>query len=153
MDASAASAHLDRMLQVKHLVIDNVLNGKARNAGVVEYPADHDCIMRRIVMSQPVARTLVAPGHLWPRQQAMEEAGVQVLKNFIEVVGVPAGGCDLLPSAQLPDQISLARHVAAEYVAPVFYHLLSVQRLSVHLGKQNMSDGLQNIIRRALQQI
>src|SRR5438874_11013141 len=76
MHAAAAATELDRMLQVKHFVIDDVLHRILRNPGVVENPAYHNRVVRGIVMSKAVAGVVSAPGHLWTREQSVEVARV-----------------------------------------------------------------------------
>src|SRR3954466_8867085 len=56
MDAPTTSAQLHRMLQVQHLVIDQVFNGESRHVGTIKYPADNDGIMRRIVVPKTPTR-------------------------------------------------------------------------------------------------
>ena len=51
MHASAAAAKLHGMLEVEHLVIDDVLHCVARNPGVVEDTAHDDGVVGRIVMA------------------------------------------------------------------------------------------------------
>src|SRR5579871_3409680 len=62
MDAAAAAAQFDRMLQVQHFVIKDVLQDIAWHSGVIENPADDDGVVRGIVMPQAVAGALLAPG-------------------------------------------------------------------------------------------
>jgi hypothetical protein len=50
-----------RMLQMQHLVVEDVLDYITRHAPVVKYPADDDGIVRGIVMAEAVAGVLVAP--------------------------------------------------------------------------------------------
>ena len=67
MDAAAAAAQLHWMLQMEHFVIDDVLDGITRNALVVEGTADHDGVVRRIVMGKASAGVRLAPCHPRPR--------------------------------------------------------------------------------------
>jgi hypothetical protein len=47
---------------MKHLVIDDVFEGVAGNAGLIEDAADHNRIMRGIIVAQAVARMVLTPG-------------------------------------------------------------------------------------------
>src|SRR4029078_4031378 len=58
MYASASAAQFYRVLQMQHLVIDDVLNHISRNLGMIEHAAHHDGIVRRIIVAQPIACTL-----------------------------------------------------------------------------------------------
>src|SRR5215467_1504459 len=67
MHHAPASAQLDRVTQVEHLVIDEIVNRIARHAGAVKDPADDDGVVRGIIVSQASQRAFAAPGHLWSR--------------------------------------------------------------------------------------
>src|SRR5512146_2187632 len=84
--ATPAAAQLYWMLQVQHLVINDVLHRIPRHVRMVEYSADYDRVVRRIIVSQTVARVILAPGEMWPRQQPKEKSCVQVLKKLVQVV-------------------------------------------------------------------
>src|SRR6266850_1854422 len=73
MHAPAAAAQLHRMLQVQHLVEDDVLNHKSRHARVVKYPADDYCVMGRVVVAEAVAGVITAPRELRTSHQTVEE--------------------------------------------------------------------------------
>ena len=49
---AAAAAQSYRVLEVEHLVIHDVLDGGAGNAGMVEDAAHHDGIVRRVVVAR-----------------------------------------------------------------------------------------------------
>ena len=53
--AAAAAAQFYRMLQVEHLVIDDVFDRVARNPRLVEDAAYHDGVVGGIVVAEPVA--------------------------------------------------------------------------------------------------
>ena len=55
MHASPASPQLDRMLQVQHLVEEDVFDGVARDARVVEDAADDDGVVRGVVVAEAAA--------------------------------------------------------------------------------------------------
>src|SRR2546427_3538552 len=78
MHASSAAAKFDGMLEVQHLVIDDVLHRVAGNRGVVEHLADHDGIVCGVVMPKYAASTASTPAHARPRQQSVKKPRVQV---------------------------------------------------------------------------
>ena len=52
MYAAARAAQTYRMPQVQHLVINEILHGKLRYVLTVEYLADDDSVVRRVVMPE-----------------------------------------------------------------------------------------------------
>src|SRR5947208_2022020 len=109
MDATPAAAKLDRMLQVQHLVVDDVLHGVTRNSGLVKDPAYHDRIVSGIIMAKAVAGMVPAPCHPWAAQETKEKTPVQVLKDGIKVIGSALRAFDLLAASYLAHQMGF-RH-------------------------------------------
>src|SRR5690349_5533192 len=107
MYAAPAAALLDRMLQVQHLVVEDVLEGVARHLGMIEDAADDNSIVCRIVMSQAAAGALLAPAEQRTRHQAVEKAPVEVFKNFFQMIGKAARRLKFLPAAQLAHLVGL----------------------------------------------
>ena len=103
---AAAAAQFYRMLQVKHLVIDDVFDRVARNPRLVENAAHHDGIVSGIVMAEPVASVVAAPGHARPSQQAIKEPLVQIFKDIFQIIRSPLRTFDSLASTHLPQQVS-----------------------------------------------
>src|SRR4029077_14782939 len=85
MHETPAAAELDGMPQVQPFMIDEVLDGKGRDARRIEDAADDDGVVRGIIVAQAAERFVAAPGHLRSSHQAMEEAKIQVVKNLIEI--------------------------------------------------------------------
>ena len=52
MNAAPAAAHLHRMLEVQHLVVQDVLDGVAGHQRMVEDTAHHDGVMGGVVVCQ-----------------------------------------------------------------------------------------------------
>jgi len=76
MHATPAPPQRNRMLEVKHFVVNNIFHGEAGNLWMIEDAADHNGIMGGIVMAKSVPRTVTAPGHKRTSQQAMKEPGI-----------------------------------------------------------------------------
>src|SRR5947207_3163737 len=95
------------MLQVQHLVIDEVFNGISRNVRTIKDAADHDGIVRRIVVSQALARMMSAPRHSRARHQAKKELEIQFFKNRVQVIDASLGWPYLFSSADLPNQVCI----------------------------------------------
>src|SRR6202044_679748 len=86
VNAAATATQLDRMFQVEHLVIHDIFHSTPRHANVIEDTADNNCIVRRIVMRETVARMRATPGHLRPGQQTIKELPIECFENFVEVI-------------------------------------------------------------------
>src|SRR5258708_34220794 len=61
--AAPAAAQPDRMLQVEHLVVNDIFHGVARNQELVKDAADDNRIVRRIVVAEDAAGLWRAPPH------------------------------------------------------------------------------------------
>src|SRR5579872_1911362 len=93
------------MLEVKHLVIDDIFDGVARNPRVVEHAAYDDRVVGGIVMAEPVASVISAPSHVRPGHQTIKEALIQIFEDTFQVVGSSLGTFDSLASTHLPQQV------------------------------------------------
>src|ERR1700726_2823952 len=117
--APAAAPQSHRVLQVEHLVIDDVLDRGARNTGMVEDAANDNRIVRGIVVAEAVAGPVAAPGHLWAGHQAMEKSRVEVFEYGFQVVTAALGRVEMLPSAHLAHQVRLPADVMAGNVTAI----------------------------------
>ena len=86
VDAAAAGFDADGMLEVEHLVVEQVLDGAARSVGAVEDAADDDGVVRGVVVAEHAAGVVSAPGERGAAEQAVEEAGVERLEDLVEIV-------------------------------------------------------------------
>ena len=64
VDAAAQAARLDGVLEVEHLVVEQVLDGVARAGGPVEDAADDDGIVGGVVMAERALGVMLAPGEV-----------------------------------------------------------------------------------------
>ena len=138
---------------MQHLVKQNVFDGVARHAWVVENAADDDGVMCRVVVAKAAAGVVLAPGKLRASQESVEEAAVEVVKDLFQMVVVSAGGADVLASAHLPDESRLGGHVVAGNIAAITGAVHAIDRLAIKLGEQDVGDRLQHGLGRAFQQI
>ena len=58
MDTTPAAPQLHGMLQMQHLVIDDVLHCIKRHLKTIEEPADHDGVVRGIVVAEIAVRII-----------------------------------------------------------------------------------------------
>ena len=101
------------MLQVKHFVVEDVLHRRAGNSGMIEDAADHDGIVRRIVMPKAVARAIAAPCKLRTGHEPVEESRVQIFKDCFQIVIASMRSRNLLPPAYLPQQMRFVDDISA----------------------------------------
>jgi len=153
MHAAAAATQFHGMLQVQHLVIDDVFHGVRGNSRVIEYTAHDDGIVGGIVMAEAVAGVVAAPCHLGSGQQAVEESRVQVLENIFQIVGSTLCTFDSFTPAHLSDEVSFLRDVVARNVAAITRRLCPLDGLAVHFGQKDVRDGAQHRVWSSLQKI
>src|SRR5689334_1751311 len=119
MDASARAGVLSWIAQMQHLVKQDVFHRQSGSVDAVQYPAQHDRVVRRIVMSQKGSRSVRAPAQNGPRHQSMEVAEVQLFENLVQIVEDALGSLDALAAADLPHHIQTAPYVAAVEIAAI----------------------------------
>ncbi len=62
VDAAAAGFDPDGVLEVEHLVIEEVLDGAARGVGTIEDAADDDGVVSGVVVAEHTASMVGGPG-------------------------------------------------------------------------------------------
>ena len=150
---AAAAAQFYGMLQVKHLVVDDIFDGVARNARVVEDAAHHDGVVGRIVMAEPVASVIAAPSHVRPSQQTIKEALVQIFEDIFQVISSALGTFDSFASTHLPQQMGFLGDVLRGDVPAIACGVCPIDGLAVHLSQQNVSNCPQHRVGRTFQQV
>ena len=88
--AAPAASQLHRMLQVQHLVVDDVFDGVTRERGMVEDAADDDGVVRGIVVAENAASLASGSSSCAGAPSVREKARVQVFEDRVQVVEVPA---------------------------------------------------------------
>src|SRR5690242_1462501 len=71
---------------MQHLVIDHVFYQITRSRRRIEFAADHDGAVAGIVVAQDAAGGLMAPAETRRGNLILEEAAVNFVKNFFQVV-------------------------------------------------------------------
>ena len=89
------------MLEVEHLVVEEVFDGGARGVGPVEDAADDDGVVCGVVVAEHATGVVGAPGEDGAAEEAVEEAPVERVEDFVEVVVMTVVGEDALASAGL----------------------------------------------------
>src|SRR5947209_2186790 len=153
MYTPAAAAQFHRMPEVQHFMVDQILHSIPGHLGAVKNAADHDGVVRRIIMAKAQAGTVAAPGHLRTRHQTMEEAGIQVFEYLLQVVMRAPGPKNAFAPTHLPDQVHPGDNVLASGKSAEAHSMSVSNFLAVDLGNQDVQDGMNHRLRRALQQI
>lgn len=148
-----ATAELDGMPQVQHLMIDEIFDGIERDACGIENAADDDGVMRGIIVAQAAESLVAAPGHLWSSHKAVEKAEIQVVKNLVEIIVLPFGTLDALAPAKLADELRLLRHGVTAGIFAITRGMGSINRFAMQLGDEDMQDGIKHRFRRAFKKI
>ena len=153
MHASSASSQFDRVFQMEHLVVKDVFHDIPGHTAVVEDLADDDGVVRGIVVAKPDAGVLAAPSKLRTAHKAVEEAAVEVVENFFEMIVMAAGRADVFASAKLAHEARFGGEIVARDVASVAGAVGAIDRLAVELGQKDVRDGVENGLGRAFKQI
>src|SRR5262249_17715167 len=118
-----------------------------------EDAAHDDRVVRGIVVSQAVARMVAAPGHLRASHQPVKESGVQIVKDLFQVVMQTFGAAEALAAARLADEMGLGRDFPAAGKFAKARGVFRVNLFAVELGNQDVKEGMEHRIGRALQQV
>jgi len=151
--ASPTPTQFDRVLQMQHLVKENVFDGVLRHARMIEDAADDDGVVGGIVMAKAAACVVPAPSELRPSHESVEKAAVEVVENFFQMVVMAAGGADVFASAHLADEPRLGGNVVAGDVAAITGAVRAIDRLTIKLGEQDVSDRMQHGFWSAFEQV
>jgi hypothetical protein len=83
VDAAAAGFDADRMFEVEHLVVEEVLDRAAWGVGPIEDAGDDDSVMSGVVVAEHAAGVVGAPGECGAAEEAVEETSVERLEDFV----------------------------------------------------------------------
>src|SRR5208282_3646025 len=107
-----------------------------RHARMVEDAADDDGVVRRVVVAETAAGVVPAPGKLRTPHESVEEAAVEVVEDFFQMVVVAAGGVDVLASAHLAEEPRFGGNIVAGDVAAIAGAVDAIDRLAIEFGEQ-----------------
>jgi hypothetical protein len=153
VDAAATGFHSDGMLEVEHLVVEEVLDRAARSVWAIEDAADDDCVVSGIIVAEHAARVVSAPGECGSAEKAMKEAGVERLEDFVEIVVVARGCGEAFAPAGLADVLGLPRDGLGGDMAAVAVGMQARDGLLVELGQEDVGDGVVNSFGRRLEKV
>jgi hypothetical protein len=86
--AAPSGFDANRVLEVKHLVVEEILDSAAGGVGAVEDAADDDGVVSCVVVAEHAAGVVGAPSERGATEEAVEEAGVKGFEDFVEIVVV-----------------------------------------------------------------
>jgi hypothetical protein len=144
MDTPAKPAHLHRVLEVKHFVIQQVLDRVTRTRGAIEYPAHHDRVVGGIVMAEGASRQVLTPGEFWPSQKTAEEPEVECVEDFLKIEEAAVRAREAFGPPGVAYQFRLACNGSARRKPLESQALRGLDWLAVKLGQQDMSNGVQD---------
>ena len=134
-------------------MVEQIFDGVARGVGAVEDTAHDDGVVGGVVMAEQAAGGVGDPGERGTAEQAVEEASVDGLEDFVEVVVVAVGGADALAAAGLADAFGLFGDGFGLGVATVAVRMLGGDRPAVELGEQDVGDGVMDRFGGVLEEI
>src|SRR5580704_9784881 len=114
---------------MKHLVVDDVLNGVPGHGCLIKDSADDNRIVRRIVMPKDASSLGRAPTHSRPPQQSMKEAAVQILKHRLQIVDASLRRMQPLAPAHLPYQVCFTRDLVTGHIFSIASRVASIDGL------------------------
>jgi hypothetical protein len=150
---AATGFDADGVLEVQHLVVEKILDGAAGRVGAVEDAADDDGVVGGVVVAQHTAGVMSRPGEGWATKEAVEEARVERLEDFVEVVVVASGSGESLASAGLADVLGLAGDGFGGDVAAVTVGVGGGDWLLVELGEEDVGNGVVDVIGSGLEEV
>jgi hypothetical protein len=153
VDAASTGLHADGVLQVEHLVVEQILDRAPRRIGSVEDAAHDNGVVGGIVVAQRSAGMMGAPGQRWSAQQTVEETRVNRLEDFVEIVMMAGGGGKALAAAGLANLLGLFGYGLGRDVSAIPVRVVAGDRLLVELGEKDMRDGVMDRLGGWLEQV
>ena len=150
VDAAAEASHFYGMLEVEHLVVEQVVEGVAGAGGAVEDLAYDDGVVGGVVVAEHAASMVGGPGQRRATQEAVEEARVERFEDFIEMEEAAFGAGDALGAAGVADELGLSGDGGGGGEALVADAVGRVDGLFVELGEKDVGDGVEDRFGRAL---
>lgn len=153
MNTSAYAARPHRVLEMKHFMVEQVLDCIAWTGGPVEDAAHDNGVMRRVVVAKRAFGVVLAPSEVRAAEQPAEETQVQRVEDFFEMVVATLGPKVALAAACGANEFGLPRHGSAGCKALEAQVMSAVNRLAVKLGEKDVRDRMDNALRRAFEKI
>ena len=153
VDAAAETAPPDRVLEVKHLVVEKIFEGVKGAGRTVEDAADDDGVVGGVVMAERALGRVLAPGELGTAEKSAEEARVERVEDSFKIVIAALGAEVALVSAGAANQLGLAGDGGRGSEALVTQVVGGVDGPLVELGQENVGDGADHRLGRAFQQV
>jgi hypothetical protein len=153
VDAATAGFDADGMLEVEHLVVEEILDRAARGVGAIEDAGDDDGVVSGVVVSEHAAGVVGAPSERGAAEEAVEETDVEGLEDFVEIVVVTGGCGEAFAAAGLADVLGLFGDDLRGDVAAVAVGVDAGDGFLVELGEEDVGDGVVNAIGCGLEEV
>ncbi len=153
MDAAATRFDADGVLEVEHLVVEEVLDGAAGCVGAVEDAGDDDGVVGGVVVTEHAAGVVGAPGKGGAAEESVEEACVEGLEDLVEIVVMAGGSGETLAAASLADVLGLAGDGLGGDVAAVAVGVCGGDGFLVELGEEDVGDGVMDGVGGGFEQV
>src|SRR6266852_4086998 len=108
---------------------------------MIEDAADDDGVVCRVIVAEAAAGMVLAPGELRAAHESVEEATVEVVENFFQMIVMAAGRANVFASAHLADEPRFGGNVVAGDIVPIT------------LGEQDVGDRVQHGFGSAFKQV
>src|SRR5712692_9129254 len=120
---------------------------------MIEDAADDDGVVCRVIVAEAAAGMVLAPGELRAAHESVEEATVEVVENFFQMIVVAAGRANVFASAHLADEPRFGGNVVAGDIAAITGAVRAIDRLTIKLGEQDVGDRVQQGFGSAFKQV
>ena len=140
VNAAAASLHANRMFEVEHLVVEEILDSATRRVRPIEDAADDDRVVRGIVVTQHAAGMMSRPRQSRPSEKSMKETRVEGVEDLVEIEVMANRSEDSLAAAGLANVFGLFRDGLGRHMAPVAVGVKAGDWLLVKLGEEDVGD-------------
>ena len=153
VDATAEAAHFNGVLEVKHLVEEEIFEGVAGAGWAVKDAADDDGVVGGVVMAERALGVVLAPGEVGAAEQPAEKARVERIENLFKIEVAALGTEVALAATSGADELGLARDGGRGGETLVAQVVRPVDGLAVKLSQENVCDGVEDGFGRPLEKI
>ena len=147
------ASHPHWMFQVQHFVVKQVFDRVARARGAVKNSADHNRVVRCVVVTQRMLGHSFAPRKLGPAQEPQEEARIERIENFFEIVKATLRPGIALTATGVANHLNLAGYHRTCRESLKAQVLQRIDGLLIEFREQDVRNGVKNALRRTFHQI
>lgn len=141
MDAAAGAFVFDGVLEVEHLVVEDVFDGDFGDAGGVEDAGEDDGVVGGVEVAEEPAGAAAAPAELGFGHEGGEVEVAEAVEEGIEVVVFAFGAGDVFAAADLADGLVGVADVAAVHEAAVVEEVGFGDAAAEEFGDEDAGEG------------